>query len=55
MFLDRYDSYIILSFVNGTLALFIDETTEEVEGTGFLSAYPPSRYSKLTHLARSRQ
>lgn len=28
MFLDRYDSYIILSFVNGTLALFIDETTE---------------------------
>lgn len=36
--LDAYDSYIILSFVNGTLVLSIGETIEEVQDTGFLSS-----------------
>ncbi|EIM81285.1 uncharacterized protein STEHIDRAFT_86633 [Stereum hirsutum FP-91666 SS1] len=35
-----YDSYIILSFVNGTLVLSIGETIEEVQDTGFLSSAP---------------
>lgn len=38
--LDLYDSYIILSFVNGTLVLSIGETIEEVSDTGFLSSAP---------------
>ena len=38
--LDPYDSYIILSFVNGTLVLCIGETIEEVQDTGFLSSAP---------------
>ncbi|KAF9050403.1 CPSF A subunit region-domain-containing protein [Panaeolus papilionaceus] len=37
---DPYDSYIILSFVNGTLVLSIGESIEEVQDTGFLSAAP---------------
>ena len=37
-FQDPYDSYIILSFVNGTLVLSISETIEEVQDTSFLSA-----------------
>jgi splicing factor 3B subunit 3 len=37
---DTYDSYIILSFVNGTLVLSIGETIEEVSDTGFLSSAP---------------
>ncbi|KAF6749635.1 pre-mRNA-splicing factor RSE1 [Ephemerocybe angulata] len=37
---DPYDSYIILSFVNGTLVLSIGETIEEVQDTGFLSSSP---------------
>lgn len=37
---DSYDSYIILSFVNGTLVLSIGETIEEVQDTGFLSSAP---------------
>ncbi|KAJ3979241.1 mono-functional DNA-alkylating methyl methanesulfonate N-term-domain-containing protein [Lentinula detonsa] len=36
--LDAYDSYIILSFVNGTLVLSISETIEELQDTGFLSS-----------------
>lgn len=39
-FPDPYDSYIILSFVNGTLVLSIGETIEEVQDTGFLSSAP---------------
>ncbi|KAF8557619.1 hypothetical protein OG21DRAFT_1494597 [Imleria badia] len=35
-----FDSYIILSFVNGTLVLSIGETIEEVPDTGFLSSAP---------------
>ena len=37
---DLHDSYIVLSFVNGTLVLSIGETIEEVQDTGFLSAAP---------------
>ncbi|KAI0315698.1 CPSF A subunit region-domain-containing protein [Amylostereum chailletii] len=37
---DEYDSYIILSFVNGTLVLSIGENIEEVQDTGFLSSAP---------------
>lgn len=37
---DAFDSYIILSFVNGTLVLSIGETIEEVQDTGFLSSAP---------------
>lgn len=40
LFADPYDSYIILSFVNGTLVLSIGETIEEVQDTGFLSSAP---------------
>ncbi|KAL8388604.1 hypothetical protein RB595_009093 [Gaeumannomyces hyphopodioides] len=35
---DQYDSYIVLSFTNGTLVLSIGETVEEVSDTGFLSS-----------------
>lgn len=35
---DEYDSYIVLSFVNGTLVLSIGETVEEVTDSGFLSS-----------------
>lgn len=38
LYSDAYDSYIILSFVNGTLVLSIGETIEEVQDTGFLSS-----------------
>lgn len=37
---DPFDSYIILSFINGTLVLSIGETIEEVQDTGFLSSAP---------------
>lgn len=40
LFADEFDSYIILSFVNGTLVLSIGETIEEVQDTGFLSSAP---------------
>lgn len=35
---DEFDSYIVLSFSNGTLVLSIGETVEEVTDTGFLSS-----------------
>ncbi|ETS63975.1 hypothetical protein PaG_02309 [Moesziomyces aphidis] len=35
---DEYDSYIILSFVNGTLVLSIGETIEEVSDSGLLTS-----------------
>jgi splicing factor 3B subunit 3 len=38
--IDAYDSYIILSFINGTLVLAIGNTIEEVQDTGFLSSAP---------------
>ena len=40
-FQDPYDSYIFLSFMNGTLVLSIGKTIEEVQDTSFLSAAAP--------------
>ncbi|KAK4058796.1 pre-mRNA-splicing factor rse1 [Microbotryomycetes sp. JL221] len=37
---DQYDSYIVLSFTNGTLVLSIGETIEEVSDSGFISSSP---------------
>jgi hypothetical protein len=38
--LDQYDSYIVLSFVNGTLVLSFGEEIEEIPNSGFLSSEP---------------
>ncbi len=46
-FADEYDSYIVLSFVNGTLVLSIGETIEEVHDTGFLSSGPTIAVQQL--------
>ncbi|KAG8790078.1 pre-mRNA-splicing factor rse1 [Ceratobasidium sp. 428] len=45
---DVYDTYIILSFVNGTLVLSIGETIEEVADTGFLSSAPTLAVQQLS-------
>lgn len=37
---DEFDSYIVLSFVNGTLVLSIGESIEEVSDSGFLTTAP---------------
>ncbi|KAG8834707.1 pre-mRNA-splicing factor rse1 [Serendipita sp. 399] len=37
---DQYDSYIVLSFVNGTLVLSFGEEIEEIQNSGFLSSEP---------------
>lgn len=37
---DKYDAYIVLSYVNGTLILSIGETVEEVNDSGFLTQVP---------------
>jgi len=39
-YLDEFDSYIIVSFVNATLVLSIGETVEEVTDSGFLGTTP---------------
>ena len=39
-FVDEYDSYVVLSFVNGTLVLSIGETITDAEDTGFLTSAP---------------
>lgn len=44
---DEYDTYIVLSFVNGTLVLTIGETIEECQETGFLSAEPTLAVQQL--------
>ncbi|WFD42592.1 pre-mRNA-splicing factor rse1 [Malassezia psittaci] len=44
---DQYDSYIVLSFVNGTLVLSIGETIEEVVDSGFLTAAPTLAVQQL--------
>lgn len=44
---DEYDSYIVLSFPNGTLVLSIGETIEEVNDTGFLSSGPTLAVQQL--------
>ena len=47
IFLDEYDSYIIVSFVNATLVLSIGETVEEVTDSGFLGTTPTLSCSAL--------
>ena len=44
---DEFDSYIVLSFPNGTLVLSIGETIEEVSDTGFLSSSPTLAVQQL--------
>lgn len=44
---DEFDSYIILSFVNGTLVLSIGETIEEVSDSGFLASAPTLAVQQL--------
>ena len=46
-FLDDFDSYIIVSFVNATLVLSIGETVEEVTDSGFLGTTPTLSCSAL--------
>lgn len=46
---DEYDSYIILSFVNGTLVLSIGETIEEVSDSGLLTSAPTLAVQQLGH------
>ena len=46
-FLDDYDAYIIVSFVNATLVLSIGETVEEVTDSGFLGTTPTLSCSAL--------
>ena len=44
---DAYDSYIVLSFVNGTLVLSIGETIEEVSNSGFSTDVPTLSVQQL--------
>ncbi|CAO1633979.1 unnamed protein product [Parajaminaea phylloscopi] len=44
---DEFDSYIVLSFVNGTLVLSIGETIEEVSDSGFLTSAPTLAVQQL--------
>ncbi len=44
---EKFDSYIIVSFVNATLVLSIGETVEEVTDSGFLGTTPTLSCSAL--------
>ncbi|OLL25429.1 Pre-mRNA-splicing factor rse1 [Neolecta irregularis DAH-3] len=44
---DEFDSYLILSFTNGTLILSIGEAVEEVTDTGFLASIPTIAVQQL--------
>ncbi|PWN37092.1 putative splicing factor 3B subunit 3 [Meira miltonrushii] len=44
---DEHDSYIILSFVNGTLVLSIGESIEEVSDSGLLTSAPTLAVQQL--------
>ena len=44
---DEFDSYIVLSFPNGTLVLSIGQTIEEVNDTGFISNHPTLAVQQL--------
>ncbi|KDN45467.1 putative splicing factor 3B subunit 3 [Tilletiaria anomala UBC 951] len=44
---DEFDSYIVLSFVNGTLVLSIGEQIEEVSDSGFLTSEPTFAVQQL--------
>ena len=46
-FLDPYDAYIVVSFINATLVLSIGETVEEVTDSGFLGTTPTLSCSQL--------
>lgn len=46
-FVDEYDAYIIVSFLNATLVLSISETVEEVTDSGFLGTMPTLYCSQL--------
>lgn len=46
-FIDEFDAYIIVSFVNATLVLSIGETVEEVTDSGFLGTTPTLGCSSL--------
>ena len=46
---DEFDSYIVLSFPNGTLVLSIGQTIEEVSDTGFLSSSPTLAVQQLSN------
>ena len=47
LFIEEYDAYIIVSFVNATLVLSIGETVEEVTDSGFLGTTPTLSCSQL--------
>ena len=47
MFVDEYDAYIVVSFVNATLVLSIGETVEEITDSGFLGTTPTLTCSLL--------
>jgi len=47
LFVEEYDAYIIVSFVNATLVLSIGETVEEVTDSGFLGTTPTLSCSQL--------
>ena len=47
LFVDEYDAYIVVSFVNATLVLSIGETVEEITDSGFLGTTPTLTCSLL--------
>jgi len=47
IFLDPFDAYIVVSFINATLVLSIGETVEEVTDSGFLGTTPTLSCSQL--------
>jgi splicing factor 3B subunit 3 len=46
-YLDPFDAYIVVSFINATLVLSIGETVEEVTDSGFLGTTPTLSCSQL--------
>ena len=40
LFIDEYDQYIVVSFINATLVLAIGENVEEATDSGFLGGVP---------------
>lgn len=47
LYLEKYDTYIAVSFANATLVLSIGETVEEVTDSGFLGTTPTLACSRL--------
>lgn len=48
-FPDKYDAYIVVSFINATLVLSIGETVEEVTDSGFLGTTPTLACHQIGH------